>query len=153
MLLSDSYLNTLFFTHKFWLLFFMCILLFDAFAKWRKATISFTISVCPSTSPHVTTRLTFDGFSWNLVLITFEKLSSEFKYLLKSDENNGCFVWRSVYMNDNISLDFSYNEKCLRQKLWENQKTYFMLNNFFFSKIVPLMKQCGKILYSRVGHR
>jgi len=34
-----------------------------AFAKWRKATISFVMSVHPSDCPHGTTRLPFDGFS------------------------------------------------------------------------------------------
>jgi len=33
----------------------------------------------------------------------------------------------------------------------ENQNTHFIFNNFF-SKNVPFMRQCGKILYSRTGH-
>jgi hypothetical protein len=33
----------------------------------------------------------------------------------------------------------------------ENQNMRFVLISF--SKIVPFMKQCGKILYSRAGHR
>jgi len=43
-----------------------------AFAKLRKATISFVmsvrLSVLPSGRPHGTTRLTQDRFSWNLMI-------------------------------------------------------------------------------------
>jgi hypothetical protein len=37
----------------------------------------------------------------------------------------------------------------------ENQNTHFMFSNFFFflSKIVPFRRQCGKIWWSRAGHR
>jgi len=28
----------------------------------------------------------------------------------------------------------------------ENQNTYFVFSNFYFSKIVPFMRKCGKIL-------
>jgi len=34
----------------------------------------------------------------------------------------------------------------------ENQNTHFVFSNFF-SKIVPFMRKCGKILYSWAGHR
>ena len=35
----------------------------DAFAKLRKASVIFVMSVCPSDRPHGTTRLLLDGFS------------------------------------------------------------------------------------------
>jgi len=34
----------------------------------------------------------------------------------------------------------------------ENQNTYFMFNPVF-TKIVPFMRQCGKVWYSRTDHR
>jgi len=34
----------------------------------------------------------------------------------------------------------------------ENQKAHFVLNIFFW-KILPIMRKCGKNLYSRTGHR
>jgi hypothetical protein len=34
----------------------------------------------------------------------------------------------------------------------ESQEAHFMFNNFF-PKIVPFMRQCGKIWYSQTGHR
>jgi len=45
----------------------------DAFAKLRKATISFVIPVGPSICPHGTNRLSLDGFSLNLVFECFSK--------------------------------------------------------------------------------
>ena len=57
----------------------------DAFAKLRKATISFVISVCPivcpSVRPHGTTRLPLDGFGLNLTFeLLFDNLSRKFKF-------------------------------------------------------------------------
>jgi hypothetical protein len=46
----------------------------DAFAKLRKATLSFVLSVCPSVRPsvcmHGTTRLPLEGFLWTFILYT-----------------------------------------------------------------------------------
>ena len=38
------------------------------------------------------------------------------------------------------------------QNCRENQNTHFVFSNFI-SKTVPFMRKCGKILYSRAGHR
>ena len=35
----------------------------------------------------------------------------------------------------------------------ENEDTHFMFNNIFSLKIMPYMRQRGKILYGRTGHR
>ena len=36
----------------------------------------------------------------------------------------------------------------------EDQNKHFVLNNFFFpQKILPFMRQCGKIWKGRIGHR
>ena len=43
--------------------------------------------------------------------------------------------------------------KNISDKMVEIMKTYFMLNLFFFSKMVPFMRHSGKILQSRIGHR
>ena len=44
---------------------------------------------------------------------------------LKSEENNGYFTWRLVYIYNNISLSSSWNEKCFRKKLYRNSKHTF----------------------------
>ena len=45
-----------------------------------------------------------------------------------------------------ISPISSYNEKCFRQKLLTKSKHTFCVQYFFFPKIVPFMRKCGKIL-------
>jgi len=41
----------------------------------------------------------------------------------------------------------------LHTKFAEKIETHFMFNNFKKKKIVSCMTYCGKILYSRTGHR
>jgi len=35
----------------------------------------------------------------------------------------------------------------------ENQKTHFMFNNFYFPKVLPFTRSCGRILQNQTGHR
>jgi hypothetical protein len=99
-----------------------------AFAKLRKATIRFVMSVCPSVSPLGTTRILLDGFSWNFI----------FEYLSKICQENSSFIiigqeWLVRYMeiNENCSvllrMRYVSYESCR-----ENHSTHFMFNNFFF---------------------
>jgi len=60
--------------------------------------------VCLSVLPHGTTRLLLDGFYWNLVLSVFWKSVGKIQVSLKSDNNNGYFVCRPMYIY-NISLN------------------------------------------------
>jgi hypothetical protein len=58
-----------------------CVLLsrepfLGAFAKLRKATVSFVTFVCPSVWPHGISQLPMHGFSWNLVFEDFSKIQS-----------------------------------------------------------------------------
>ena len=45
--------------------------LLGAVATFRKATISFVVSVCPSVRPHGAIRLPLDGFSLNFIFEYF----------------------------------------------------------------------------------
>ena len=74
-----------------------------AFAKLRKATISFVVSVCP----HGITRLPIDRFSWNLIFEYFSKIFEKVQVSLKSDKNNRYFAWRPRYLYDSTSLNYS----------------------------------------------
>jgi hypothetical protein len=57
------------------------LLLSGAFAKLRKTTISFVMSVCLSVCPHETTGLPMDGFLLNSIYkLFFENLSRKFKF-------------------------------------------------------------------------
>jgi hypothetical protein len=55
---------------------------------------------------------------------------------LKYDNNNGYFSCRPKDIYDNISGNYSYNEKYFRPIYRENQNTHFIFSNRF-SNIVP----------------
>ena len=83
--------------------------------KIKKKGFSFFMSLCPSVRSSV--RLSVRLPAWNDVALTgrifmkfdiwliFETLPRKFS--LKSDENNGYFTWRTVYIFDHILLSSS----------------------------------------------
>ena len=79
----------------------------------------------------------------------FRKYAKKIQVLVESDKNNGYFTWRPIYIFDNISILLrtrNVSDKSFR----ENQNTYFMFNNIFFSKIVLFWDNVEK--YSRAVH-
>jgi hypothetical protein len=75
-----------------------------AFAKWRKATVTFVMSV----RPHLTTLLPLRGLSRNLILESiFRSSVGTVRVSFKSDKNNGYFTCRSMNIYDSISLNSS----------------------------------------------
>jgi hypothetical protein len=77
----------------------------DAFAKLRKATISFAMSV---RSPHPNIKnLGSQGVFINEIwyLSNFRKSVEEIQVSLKSDKYNGHFTWTRLYIYDNVSLN------------------------------------------------
>jgi hypothetical protein len=73
-------------------------------AKLRKATISFVMSLCRSSAITAITGRIFMKFD---VLGIFRKSLEIIQVSLKSDKNKGYFTSRRMYINDNISLNFS----------------------------------------------
>jgi len=49
--------------------------------------------------------------------VVFGKSVEKIQTSLKSDKNNGHFIWRPIYIYDYICLSSSWNEKCFRQNL------------------------------------
>jgi len=91
-------------------------LLLGAFAKLRKAYISFAVSVRPSV------RMEQLGSHWTdfhriWYLMIFRKSVQKTQVSLKFYKHNRNFTCRPTYIFDHISLSYSYNEKCFRQKL------------------------------------
>jgi hypothetical protein len=78
-------------------------------------------------------------------LSIFPKSIEEIQVSLKSDENDGHFTWRPVYIFIScrtLRRMRNYSDKSCR----ENQNTHFMFNNFFFPKIARLwdvIEKCG----------
>jgi len=85
-----------------------------AFAKFRRETASFVMSVCL----HGTTLLPLGGTARHLKFecFFFRKYVEKIWVWLNSYRNNGYFTWRLIYICD-ISLISSWNEKCFRQNL------------------------------------
>jgi hypothetical protein len=77
-----------------------CLVNFSgAFAKLRKVTISFVMSVrLPYVRPHGITRLPMDGFSWNLIFEEFFKIVEDIQVLIKSETNKEYFTQRPIYL-------------------------------------------------------
>jgi hypothetical protein len=75
-----------------------------AFAKLRKVTISFVMSVrstvCNNSAP--TERILI-----NLISEFFQNCIEKIQVSLKSDKNNGYFTRRRLHIYDNISLIYS----------------------------------------------
>ena len=118
---------------------YVCIsILLGAFAKLRKATISFVMSVCLSVCPHAT-RLPLDGFPWNLIFQYLSKISGEIKVSLKPDKNSGHFAWRPVSIFDRSVLLIMRNGL---NKVVEKIKAHILYSITFSSKIALFMTQC-----------
>jgi hypothetical protein len=105
------------------------------------------LSVCPSVRPHGTTRLRLDGFSWNFIFEDFSKICLENSSFIKIGQE-----LRVLYMKTKIHFwylaHFFLELEMCQTKVVEKIKTHIL-----FSKIVPFMRKCGKILKSGAGHR
>jgi hypothetical protein len=101
--------------------------LFRPFAKLRKATISFVMSV----RPHGKTRLPPKGFSWNLILECFSKNCREnpnwnrtrTTCSLGEDQYTFLITCRWILLRMRNASDKSCRE---------NQTTHVVIGNFFF---------------------
>jgi hypothetical protein len=103
-----------------------------AFAKLRKATTCFVMSVCPSVRPHGATRFPLAGFSSNFILEHFSKAVAKIQVSLKSDKNNGYYhEYQYTFMITSCSVLLTMrnvSDKICR----EHQSTHLMFNNSFF---------------------
>jgi len=55
----------------------------------------------------------------------FRRSAKKIQVLLQSDMNNRYFTLIFMYIYGNISLNYSQNEKCFRQKLYRTSKHTF----------------------------
>jgi hypothetical protein len=75
-----------------------------AFAKLRKAAVSFVTSACmEQLCPH------WMNFYEIWYLSVFRESGYKIKVLSKYENNNWCYKWRTVYICDNIWLTSSWN--------------------------------------------
>ena len=120
-------------------------LLLGAFARSRKATVSFFVSVCLSSVCLSSVCLSSVCLSvrteqllphWTDIheiwyLRVFQKSVEQIEVSMKSDKNAGYFTWRPTYIFDQISLSSRYNQRCF----WQNTNAcYVQYRVFFFFK-------------------
>ena len=93
----------------------------------KRLSASSCLSVCPSsTNNSIFTARTF------IFYIIFRKSVENIRVSLKSGKNNGYFTRRPIYIQYNISLHSSQNEKCFRKKVLDKIKTHILCSVTFF---------------------
>jgi len=119
--------------------------LLGAFARLRKATVSFVTFVCPSFR-HATTRLLLNGFLWHLIHAYVSKICRKFRVhynrtritgTLQEDQNTFLIITRSGLLGmSNVSGKiYIANQNTILSSI-----TFLF---FFFSKIVSFMRRSG----------
>jgi len=127
----------------------ICSQRLGAFAKLSTATLIFVIFICLTVRPHGTTWLVLYWFSYlSISGKTIQKIQVPFE----SDNNNGHFTRRRMYIYGNMSLNSSLSEVCFRKIYRENKKKK-PLSSITFSppKIVPFIT--WKNMVDQTGHR
>jgi hypothetical protein len=97
------------------------LLCLGAFAKLRKTSISFVMSVWSHGTPR---GAPLDGFSINLIFHKFSKICQKIQLALNL--NLSRITRNSHYVYDN-SLNSAQSEKCFKKTFREN---HFKFNNF-----------------------
>jgi hypothetical protein len=107
---------------------FVCVVLFGLFAKLQKVALSFIVVGCLSVC---TEQLGSDwmDFLQSLYLRAFRICATKIQVLLKSDENNGNFMWRLLYIYDYIWLKSLKKRYVPGKSYSENQNMHFMFDN------------------------
>ena len=112
-----------------------------AFAKFRKVTVSFVMSVRLSAwAP----GLQLHDFNAIWCLSIFLKSVEKLQDSLKKDKNKGHFTWRPINIFDPISLIYSWNEKYFWTKVVEKTKTDLSYSITFLRKSCPLWDNVEK---------
>jgi hypothetical protein len=126
--------------------------LLSAFAILRQASIRFVMFVCPSV------HLSICRFAWNIsastgrIFMIFD-IEVSFENLLKK------FYFHPIRTRITLTLFWSYLAQFFtelenfRTNIVNKIKKHILRAGNFFPKIVPFIKYCGKILYSRAGHK
>jgi hypothetical protein len=119
------------------------------FAKWLKATISFIISVCPSTWNSAPTGGIFiKSYIWAL----FRNSGDKIHVSLKSDKNKGYFTRRLIYIFI-ISRSVLVRMKNVSDKILGNIKALILCSITFIRKSCHFLHNWGKIVQSRADNR
>jgi hypothetical protein len=125
---------------------------FGAFAKLRKDTISFAMSI------RLSVRIHKHGSHWTdchevWYLRIFRKSVEKLHVSLKSDKNKRYFTWKPIKFLWYLA-HFFLDWEMLQAKPVEKIKTHILYSKtLFFRKSCRVWENMGKILYSSTCHR
>jgi hypothetical protein len=109
-----------------------------AFAKWRKAIMSFVMSACPSVRPHETIRLPHHGFLWNMIYYDFSKICLEnSSYIKLWQEYPGLYMKTNAHFFIISHLFLLRTSNVSDKRCRENQKK-ILCSIYFLRKSCPL---------------
>ena len=115
-----------------------------AFAKLRKASVTFIMSGRPSASLNGTTRLPLDGFLWNFIFQFFQNLSKELKFHSTLTKITGTLL-EHQYTFWIISRSFLLRMRNVSCKSCRGtQNTHFIFSYFFLRISCRLWGKVGK---------
>jgi hypothetical protein len=123
-----------------------------AFAKIRKATISFVMSACPSVCPSGLNKSAHTGkILLNLIFEYFWKSVEKIQVALKFDMNNKYFFTRRpvTFLSSHFYLEWGM----FQTKVVEEIKTHILCSPVIFSENPAFKRYCWKIWHSQTGHR
>jgi hypothetical protein len=106
------------------------LLSYLSFVKLRKEIINFAMSVYLSV-PMEQLGSSSTDFHDLWCLLIFRKSVENVQVPFKSDKRNEYSVWRPMYIYNNISLNYFWNEKCFGRELWKNHTHIFYVKQLF----------------------
>jgi hypothetical protein len=154
---ASRYLPSVIFMHTIWTWYFdffseLCVLLpfWGPFVKLPKAIICFVMSVSLAD-----VRMEQLGSLWKDFLeirwVFFRESGEKIQVSLKSDNRNGYFTWRPIYLFI-ISRSVLLRMRYVSDKVVEKIKTHTLFSiTFFFRKSCHVCDNVEK--YYRTGHR
>ena len=119
----------------------------SAFAKLREATISFVMSVRPSTRLSAWNNSAPTGWiSWNLIFEYSSKICPEISSFIKMKQEKNVTLYEYQYTLSIISRTFILIMKNVSGKICRETRNAHFFIPCLLSKIVSFIWLCGKIL-------
>jgi hypothetical protein len=108
------------------------------FAKLRKMTVSFVmsvhLSVCPSIRLHGKTQLPLDGFSWNLISEGHSKICWENSSSIIIGQEQSVLYVKTCVLSWYL-IEFFWEWKMFQTRVVQNIKMHILCSIHFFLKI------------------
>jgi hypothetical protein len=105
--------------------------LLGAFAKFRKATVTFVMSIRASVRPHLTTWLQLKRFSWNFIYKDFSKICRENSSFIKILQEPELYMKTDDHLWQYLAEFLFLWEMFQTNVVEKNHNTHFIFSSFF----------------------